>query len=158
MERRPNQSGRPAAGHPRFVSGWLFSGSFLGLLIGFAETFVLRTTPRIIPLLVPDVGWVVWFLAPLVDMTCFGLSGLMLGLLAKRGVRKEILIAVQAGFAIAFVITAIACFHLEGLGLLLQSAAICYPLAIFALGTGISLLVILRTYDWLSVQLKHFHK
>ena len=62
MRGKSNQSGRVAACRPGFVSGWLFSSAFLGLAIGLVEATLLWATPRIIPLLVPDVGWVIWFL------------------------------------------------------------------------------------------------
>lgn len=71
-----------AGRHPGLVSGWLFSGAFLGLLIGLFEAWLLWTRLRMIPLLVPDVGYVVWFLAPLIDMAFFAEVGLGLGWLA----------------------------------------------------------------------------
>ena len=57
----------------RFVS----ISAFAGLLLGIFEAALLRNFPRVEFLLVPDIGSVEWFLAPLVDMACFGLWGLV---------------------------------------------------------------------------------
>jgi arylsulfatase A-like enzyme len=143
MKRQPDQSGRPAAAHPGFVSGWLFSGAFLGLVIGLVEAFRLWTTPRVIPLLVPDVGWVIWFLAPLVDMTFFGLVGLGLGWLASLTKHKEVFVAVGAGITITFVTLMLAWFHREiGLHPFDFRMEVTTPLAVFTLTFVASLLIL----------------
>ena len=74
-------------GSAGFVSRWLFISALLGLLIGFFEAWMLWTRPRVIPLLEPDVAYVVWFLAPLIDMAFFALAGLALGWLVSRRIQ-----------------------------------------------------------------------
>ena len=112
MKGQLNQRGGMAANRAGVVSRFFFVSACLGLLIGLFEATLLWTTPRVIPLLVPDVGWVIWFLAPLVDMGFFALAGLCLGLLARqtRG-RKEIFAALEGGLAITFVFLMLQWFH-----------------------------------------------
>ncbi len=74
MKKQQDLPGGTGSTRAVFVSRWLFSGAFLGLLIGLAEAARLWTAPRVIPLLVPDVGWVIWFLAPLVGPFPSGLA------------------------------------------------------------------------------------
>ena len=74
MKKQQNLFGGTGSSRSVFVSRWLFSGAFLGPLIGLAEAARLWTTPRVILLLVPDVGWVIWFLAPLVGPFPSGLA------------------------------------------------------------------------------------
>jgi len=65
----------------RLVSRPALLGSFLGLAIGICEAARLYLVPTP-PLLVPDVRYVIWFLAPLVDIVLGGFIGLALGLVA----------------------------------------------------------------------------
>jgi len=83
----------------RFVA---FTG-LAGLLLGIFEAAMLRSVPRVPVLLVPDIGIVEWFLAPLLDMVCFGLLGLVLGCLAARNPRKRRLVMLVAADAAAVV-------------------------------------------------------
>lgn len=150
MRGHGKQPGGTAGHRNGVVSRFFLASVAIGLLLGFFEASLLWTTPRIMPLLVPDVGWVIWLLAPLVDIACFGLLGLLLGWLAGRGMRKEVLVAVLVGSAIAFVIIKFIWLHMEFQVLPVRFATVGYPLAMLALGTGLSLLVIVRTYDLLA--------
>ena len=57
-------------------------GAGLGLGAGVYEAALLYFRPRIPALLKPDVGYCVWFLAPLVDELFFGLVAIALGFAA----------------------------------------------------------------------------
>jgi arylsulfatase A-like enzyme len=56
-------------------------GALIGVLMGVLEAARLYFVPRE-PLLEPDVRYVIWFLAPLIDLGVGGLLGLALGLVA----------------------------------------------------------------------------
>jgi arylsulfatase A-like enzyme len=73
----------------QIVSRFTAISALAGLLLGIFEAALLRSSPRIEFLLVPDLGWVEWFLAPLLDMVCFALLGLFLGWLAARNPSKR---------------------------------------------------------------------
>lgn len=134
-----------------FVSRCLFSGAFLGLLIGLFEAALLWTTPRVVPLLVPDVGWVIWFLAPLVDMAFFGLAGLMLGLPARRSVHKEVFVAAYAGLAVTFVYLMVKWFHFEiGLHPFHFDMEVVVPSIVYAASFAASLVFLSVTWQRLS--------
>ncbi len=60
-------------------------GAAIGLLIGLWEAGVLYFVPSVREFLVVDATYVIWFLAPLVDMLIFGTVGAVLGLLAGFG-------------------------------------------------------------------------
>src|SRR5579883_1274035 len=45
----------------------------IGLLVGSFEALLLRTSPRVAALQSCDTRYVIWFLAPLVDMVFFGI-------------------------------------------------------------------------------------
>src|SRR5690348_9543848 len=134
MKRQQNQLERIASRGAGTVRRFLLVSAFLGLLIGIFEAELLWTTPRVIPLLVPDVGWVVWFLAPLVDMLFFALVGLGLGLVASRTAHKELFVAVGAGITVTFVTLMVAWFHREiGLHPFNFDLEVAFPLAVFAI-------------------------
>lgn len=147
MKSKSNQSGRVAACRPGFVSGWLFSSAFLGLVIGLVEAARLWTTPRVIPLLVPDVGWGIWFLAPLVDMIFFGMVGLTLGWLASAVGGKEVFAALEAALAVTFVTLMLAWFH-RGIGLhpFYFDLEVSFPMLVFAIGFTVALPIIAATW------------
>ncbi len=130
------------APHAAIVSRFFLFGSALGFFIGLFEAYRLWTTPRIIPLLVPDIGYVIWFLAPLVDMIFFGLVGLGLGLCARRSARKDAFVAVLAGVAIAFVALMLFWFHFDIALNPFHYQEVGYPLAFLCLSVGVSFLVI----------------
>lgn len=115
------------------VSGFFLFSLSLGLLIGLFEAYLLWTRPRIVPLLVPDVGYVIWFLAPLVDMIFFGLVGLGLGLLSRRAQGLEALVAIEAAVAGTFLTFMLVWFHIDiGLHPFNSDTEIAMPLMVFA--------------------------
>ncbi|HET7101795.1 MAG TPA: sulfatase-like hydrolase/transferase, partial [Terriglobia bacterium] len=88
------------------MSRFVVFSAFAGLLLGIFEAALLRTSPRVPVLLVPDISAVEWFLAPLADMAFFGLLGLALGLLAGQspgGHRTRWLVAADVAVVAAFV-------------------------------------------------------
>jgi len=143
MKRQQNQLERIASRRAGTVLRFLLVSAFLGLLIGIFEAELLWITPRVIPLLAPDVGWVIWFLAPLVDMLFFALVGLGLGLVASRTQNKELFVAAGAGVAVTFVTLMLAWFHREiGLHPFDFEMEILSPLAVFAPVTVASFVVL----------------
>ncbi|HVB29807.1 MAG TPA: sulfatase [Terriglobia bacterium] len=85
-----------------------------GLLLGIFEAALLRTSPYVDFLPIPDIGPVEWYLAPLLDMACFGLWGLLQGWLASRWPRKltlAILVAIDAAAFVAFVVLRLKWLH-----------------------------------------------
>ncbi len=85
-----------------------------GLLLGIFEAAMLRTSPGVDVLLIPDIGRVEWFLAPLLDMACFGLWGLLQGWLAARWPGKHtiaIFVAVDAAAVVTFVVLRLRWLH-----------------------------------------------
>lgn len=114
-----------------------------GLLLGTFEAAMLRSVPRVPVLLVPDIGFVEWFLAPLLDMVCFGLLGLVLGYLAARNPRKRrlvMLVAADAATVAMFVALRLRWFHNR---IVVQEFAfremLLVPLAWFAAGFAVAL-------------------
>lgn len=125
------------------VSRFFLISAAFGLIVGVFEASLLWTTPRIIPLLTPDVGWVIWFLAPLVDMALFGIPGLSVGLLSVLSDRKEVFVTIQIGFVAIFITLMLGWFHLEiGLHPFRFDEEVLFPLLTFALGFGVSLVLL----------------
>ena len=60
-------------------------GATVGLLAGLFEATMLFYVPRVPTLLHPDVGSVIWFLAPSLAAALFALAGLAVGCIAARG-------------------------------------------------------------------------
>ncbi|MEJ2010265.1 MAG: sulfatase-like hydrolase/transferase [Acidobacteriota bacterium] len=128
-------------GRGEVVARFFLISAALGLAIGLFEASLLWTTPRIIPLLVPDVGWVIWFLAPLVDMVFFGLVGVGLGWLSNRITAKELPIAIEGGIAVTFVYLMLRWLHsVVGLHPFKFGMEVLFPLIILAAGSAVSLL------------------
>lgn len=89
----------------RRLCRFLFAGAFIGLCLGTLEGALLFFIPRATGLVRPDVSYVIWFIAPLVDLAAGGVVGLVLGLLALLGKRRAaalVLAAIGAGFAGAY--------------------------------------------------------
>jgi arylsulfatase A-like enzyme len=157
MKRQLNQPERTTTRRTGVVSRFLLISAFLGLLIGLFEASLLWTTPRVIPLLVPDVGWGIWFLAPLVDMAFFGLVGLGLGLVASRVMHGELFVAVEGGIAITFLYLMVKWFHVEiGLHPFNPDAELLVPLIAFAAGFIASLILIALVWPRLAVLADHW--
>jgi arylsulfatase A-like enzyme len=126
------------------VSRFAIISAFAGLLLGIFEAALLRSSPRVEALLIPDIGRVEWFLAPLLDMASFGLWGLLLGWLAARRLGKQrtaMLVAADAAAVVMFVALRIRWLHTR---ILIKDFAfredILIPLAWYAVGFGASFL------------------
>ncbi|MGH9342841.1 MAG: sulfatase, partial [Terriglobia bacterium] len=78
----------------RWLPAWRFAlaGATLGLLVGVIEAALLYFIPRAAGLVHPDVEYVIWFLAPMVDLLAGALLGLILGLLCALA-RSRTLVA-----------------------------------------------------------------
>jgi arylsulfatase A-like enzyme len=67
------------------VLRFTLTGATLGLAVGLFEAGLLYFISRVPTLLEPDVRFVIWFLAPLLDLVLFGLLGSAVGGLACLG-------------------------------------------------------------------------
>lgn len=89
------------------MCSFLLAGAFTGLCLGILEGALLFFIPRATGLVRPDVSYVVWFIAPLVDLVAGGIVGLALGLLSslrKPGATASLVFAaIGAGLAGAYV-------------------------------------------------------
>ena len=151
MKNTGNKSAGTIVAPAGIVSRFFLLSAALGLLIGLFEAYLLWTRPRVIPLLVPDVGYVIWFLAPLVDMIFFGLLGLGLGLLARRTRGREALVAAEAGVAVTFVALMLKWFHVEiGLHPFQFGMEAQTPLTYFAVVFLVFLLLLSAVWPWLA--------
>jgi len=72
-------------------------GAAIGLLIGLWEARLLYFVPSIRAFIVVDATYVIWFLAPVVDMLLFGVVGAILGCFAVIGTapspRRSVILA-----------------------------------------------------------------
>ncbi|MEJ2008219.1 MAG: sulfatase [Acidobacteriota bacterium] len=130
----------------KIISRFVVLSALAGLAIGIFEAALLRSSPRVKALLVPDIGGVEWFLAPLVDMICLGLWGLLLGWLAARRPGKHrtaMLVAADTAAVVMFVALRIRWLHTR---ILIKEFAfredILIPLAWYAAGFAASLLAV----------------
>jgi len=122
-----------------------------GLAVGLYEAWLLWTRPRVIPLLVPDVGYVIWFLAPLVDMVFFGLLGLALGWLASRTRSREVPVALAIAFGLTFVVLVRLWFHFEiGLNRFDFNTEVLVPARLFLFAFILSLLPLAVGWPWVE--------
>jgi arylsulfatase A-like enzyme len=125
------------------LSRFFVAGVGAGLFVGILEAALLWTSPRVAALLTRDVRYVIWFLAPLVDMIFFGLAGLALGWLAGRRSFLQLAVALKSGIVVAFVALAWLWFHRE---IALQSFSfredLLVPLACFSAGFAAALAVL----------------
>ncbi len=66
---------------PRFeiVSRFAVAGAMVGLMAGLFEAGLLCFHPRLPGLGAPDVGYIIWVVAPLATLTLLGLFGLLVG-------------------------------------------------------------------------------
>lgn len=65
-----------------FAARFFIIGATMGPLVGICEAALLYSRPQYSGLLSANVGDLIWFLTPLVDLLVFGLLGLALGLAA----------------------------------------------------------------------------
>ncbi len=72
-----------ASHRSRLIGRFTLAGSMAGFCLGLLEAGILYFIPRASALQSTDVMWVIWFLAPLVDMLAFGLVALALGSIAS---------------------------------------------------------------------------
>lgn len=74
----PGAAARPS----RWLPIWRFvlTGATIGLCVGVLEAGLLDNIPRATGLIYPDVRYVIWFIAPLVDLLAGALIGLILGI------------------------------------------------------------------------------
>jgi len=131
-------------------------GAALGLLVGLWEARLLYFVPSVQEYLVVDATYVIWFLAPLIDMMVFGVLGAVLGLIAGAGKtasprRAVILAAVLIGCAGAsigwsahFVHTHSVNFHIYN-----RMKDIIFPLVRFAIVFAAALLVASLGRNWI---------
>ena len=128
------------------VSRFVVFSAFAGLLLGVFEAALLRSSPRVPALLVPDIGAVEWFLAPLVDIAFFALLGLVLGFLAGRnpgGHRIKWLVAADLAVVAAFVALRLRWLHNRiVITEFVFSTEVLVPLAAFAAAFAVLLAVV----------------
>ncbi|MGA8185260.1 MAG: sulfatase, partial [Terriglobia bacterium] len=137
--------GTTPVGHsasPREVmSRFVVFSAFAGLLLGIFEAALLRSSPLVPALLVPDIGSVEWFLAPLVDITSFALLGLALGFLAGRKPgthRIKWLVAADVAVVMAFVALRLRWLHTRIVIKEFSLRDILVPLATFAAALAVA--------------------
>jgi arylsulfatase A-like enzyme len=68
-----------------FVNRFALLGATLGLLVGFIEAALRYAIPWVSTLLAPTAGWVIFLLAPLLNLALLGSLGAVLGGLAGAG-------------------------------------------------------------------------
>ncbi len=135
-----------ASRRKKMISRFTAISALAGLLLGIFEAALLRNSPRIEALLIPDIGRVEWFLAPLLDMACFALWGLLLGWLAVRNPGKHrtvVLVAAAAAAVVTFVALRLRWLHARILikNFVLREDLL-IPLAWYAAGFAASLLAV----------------
>ena len=67
------------------IARFALTGAILGLAVGVVEAAILFFIPWVPTLYETDVGYVIWFLAPLIDLTLYTFLGALAGLLACWG-------------------------------------------------------------------------
>lgn len=123
-------------------------GAALGLLVGLWEARLLYFVPSVQEFLVVDSTYVIWFLAPLVDVLLFAIIGAVLGLFAgtgeNAGSRRGIILAsamigcagAYVGWAGHFVHTHSVNFHVYS-----RPKDILFPLVRFVIVFAVALVV-----------------
>jgi len=117
-------------------------GAGLGLLTGLFEAAFLYFKPRIPVLFQPDVGYGIWFLAPLVDELLFGFVGLALGFAAdlqrhRAPQRAALLASIGCGAAAAFFIDETLWVHMRMAGHLSKTWRILCGVAVLLAVAGV---------------------
>jgi arylsulfatase A-like enzyme len=133
-------------GGRELITQFVAFSALAGFLLGIFEAALLRSSPRIEFLLVPDIGNVEWFLAPLLDMAFFALWGLALGWLAARKpakLRLASLVAADAAAVVTFVGLRLRWLHTR---LVIKQLTIgedvLVPLVCFAAGFALALVLV----------------
>ncbi|HEX5410244.1 MAG TPA: sulfatase [Terriglobia bacterium] len=137
----PTASPHSSTSRREILTRFVAISALAGLLLGIFEAGLLRSSPGIRFLLVPDIGFVEWFLAPLVDMACFALWGMALGLLAARRPGKHriaLLAAADLAAVAAFVALRIRWLHTRiVITEFTFGSDVLLPLAVFAAGFAV---------------------
>lgn len=98
--------GRSSHQKARLVARFAVVGATLGLFVGVWEAALLYFFPRDPAMIRPDVDFVIWFLAPLLDFALLGLLGAALGLAVAIGKprrrRSTLLTATCLGMVCAY--------------------------------------------------------
>jgi len=147
---------------PGPIAQFVLPSLIIGFLSGLFEALLLWTSPRVAALQSCDVRYVIWFLAPLVDMAFFGIVGTVLGWLAEKLNFTGIPAAVESGISVAFVALTWRWFHVE---MALESFSfheqVLVPFEYFCAGFALSLAIFSRVRHlgalfehWLSVILR----
>jgi arylsulfatase A-like enzyme len=154
MKMAPTASPGFPANRRKIISRFVVISAFAGLLLGVFEAALLRSSPRVEFLLVPDIGFVEWFLAPLVDMASFGLLGLALGYLAARKPGKNriaMLAAADVAVVVAFVALRLRWLHTRiVIKEFVFSKDVLLPLAPLAAGFVVALALVYLLWDPVS--------
>lgn len=98
------------------------AGAWVGLVVGLLEATLFYSIPRAAGLLHPDVRYVIWFLAPLVDLFAGALLGLIVGAVGallgfSNPARMAIIAALGLGFVGAYIVWLLDWFRI-GTGLI----------------------------------------
>lgn len=97
--------------------------ALVGLVLGILEAGLLYFKPRVAGLTIPDTAYVIWFIAPLVDMLAGAAVGLLLGLsgmaVGSRRFMQVILPPIAAGIGGAYL-----CWILDWFGI---GAGVTFP-------------------------------
>jgi arylsulfatase A-like enzyme len=120
------------------IARFALVGATLGLVAGLCEAALLYSTPAFLALFHPQHRQVIWFLAPLVDLIFYGVSGFALGLacaLAKRFTPWTIgaLTALLVGVAGAHVIFLLELLRGHGRAYRLESVSVFFGLVVACL-------------------------
>lgn len=128
------------------VALFALTGSCVGLAAGFFEAALLSSRPPLPMLRRPDVGYCIWLLAPLVDLSAFGFIGLTLGLGARiwrptTAWRIATLVAIGLGAVGAFIVHELIWPHYQFRGPSLRVRKIAALMGAFVAVCGVALLV-----------------
>ena len=128
----------------------------IGLLVGLWEARLLFFVPSVQEFLVVDATYVIWFLAPLLDMIVFGIIGAILGFIAGVGkssspLRGVILAAVLIGCVGAYIGWSAHFVHTHSVNFHIFSRFkdILFPLVRFAIVSVLVLLIALLGRNWI---------
>ncbi len=134
-------------------------GALTGLAVGVWEARLLYFVPSVSQFLVVDSTYVIWFLAPLVDMLLFGAIGAVLGLIAGAGKnatarRGMVLAAVLAGCVGAHVAWAKHFVHTHAVNFSVYGRLkdVLFPLERFAVVFAVALVLAFLGRKWIRAR------